>query len=405
MTNVLDTLEERGLLKDVNNLEGLREAVEEPITLYCGYDPTAPSLHIGHLVTIMMLSWFQRFGHRPIALVGAGTTMVGDPTFRQSSRPMLSWEQIEQNVQSVQAQLMHYLDFENERALLINNADWLGGLNFLDFMRDIGSRFSVNEVLHLEAYRSRLEAGGLSFLEFNYVLLQAYDFLRLHQDWSCSLQIGGSDQWGNSIMGADLIRRIEGKEAFVMTAPLIASATGAKMGKSVSGAVWLSLPPYEYYQFFRDVPDADVERFLAVFTFLDMDEVRRLGSLQGAELNHAKEVLAFEATKLRYGEEAALRAKGGSRAAFGGEGETEAIPMIEIERKRLLEGIPATVLFKEAGLAASANEVRNLIYQSGISINGVPVNDIHAMVHLDSATDGAIMLSRGKKRRMRIVLV
>jgi len=264
-------------------------------------DATARSLPTGLLVGDMMLTWFQRCGHRPIALMGRGTTLIGDPTGKTASRPILTEEQIGENVRSIRQQLAHFLDFRDGRALMLNNADWLKPLSFIGFMRDIGARFSVNEILRLEAYRARLEAGGLSFLEFSYVLVQSYDFLRLYQDHDCILQVGGSDQWGNSIAGADLIRRVTGGEAFVLVAPLISTGAGTKMGKSEKGAVWLDpllTSPYDYYQYWRNVDDSAVERSLAIFTFLPVDEIRALSGKEGVELNRAKEVLAFEATRL-----------------------------------------------------------------------------------------------------------
>lgn len=405
MEDVLDVLAERGLVNQVSDEAALRRALRQPITLYCGYDATATSLHIGHVLTLMMLAWFQRYGHRPIALAGGGTTLVGDPTFRDTSRPILSEERVERNVEAIKGQMMHFLDFADDRALLLNNAIWLTRLNFVEFMRDIGARFSVNEVLRLEAYRTRLEAGGLSFLEFSYFLMQSYDFLRLYEEWDCILQIGGSDQWGNSIMGADLIRRVTGGEAFVLTAPLISTAEGAKMGKSTGGAVSLDISPYDYYQYWRNTPDTNVEQFLAFFTFLPMEEVRALGRLEGIELNRAKEVLAFEATKILHGEQEARRAEATAHALFGGSDEGAEIPSVELERARLEAGVPVTQLFKEAGLVSSANEARNLIRQGGITVNDQPITDAHLVVDLTQVQNGDLMLSRGKKQHRRVVLV
>lgn len=404
MENVLEVLKQRGFVQQISDEADLAALLgRQPITLYAGYDATARSLHIGHLVSIMVLAWFQRYGHRPIALVGGGTTMVGDPSERTTARPILSVEQIEENVQGIRAQLAHFLDFSQDRALLLNNATWLRPLNFIEFMRDIGSRFSVNEILRLEAYRTRLEAGGLSFLEFSYVLMQSYDFLRLYQDYDCILQWGGSDQWGNSIEGADLIRRVTGGQAYVGTSPLIATAEGVKMGKTVGGAVWLDsvmTSPYEYYQYWRNVPDAMAEQALAIFTFLPMEEVRALGRAEGVELNRAKEVLAFETTRLLHGEEAARQAQEAAHALFGGAGGEGAVPTVELEAERLAEGIPVTVLFKEAGLVSSSNEARSLIAQGGLAINGAPVGDAHARITLNG---GHLLLSRGRKRHMRVV--
>jgi tyrosyl-tRNA synthetase len=410
MDNVLDTLTERGFVQQVSDEAGLRAQLERPITLYWGYDATADSLHAGSILSLMMLSWFQRSGHRPIALAGGGTTLIGDPSGRISSRPMLTPEEIEQNLAGIKPQIAHFIDFSDERALALNNADWLTKLNFVEFMRDIGSRFSLNEVLRLEAYRTRLEAGGMTFLELAYVLIQSYDFLHLYQEYNSILQVGGSDQWGNSIMGADLIRRVTGGDAFVLVTPLLETSTGAKMGKSAGGTVWLDpakTPPYEYYQYWRNIPDADVERMLAIYTFLPMDEVRRLGRAEGAELNRAKEVLAFEATKILHGEEEAGKAQAAARALFGRreDGAEDAVPTIEIERAQMEEGVPVTDLFKLAGLVGSANEARSLISQKGLSINDQPVTDPRARIDLSTVDNGHLLLSRGRKRHMRVVVV
>lgn len=406
MDNVLDILRERGFVQQASDEERLHAVLDNPITLYWGYDATADSLHAGSVLSLMMLAHFQRCGHRPIALAGGGTTLIGDPTGRNSSRPMLTEGDINRNLAGIAPQLSRFLDFSHGRALALNNADWLTQLNFVAFMRDIGTRFSVNEILRLEAYRTRLEAGGMTFLELSYVLIQSYDFLHLFQEYDSVLQVGGSDQWGNSIMGADLIRRVEGSEAFVLVTPLIETSAGLKMGKSAAGTVWLDAqktPPFEYYQWFRNIPDADVERFLALFTFLPMEEVRALASGEGAELNRAKEVLAVEATAIVHGEEAARQAQEAARALFAGDASGETVPSIEVEASRLQEGIPVTLLFKEAGLVASANEARSLIAQSGLALNGQSVSDIHARVTVADLHNGHLLLSRGRKRHMRVV--
>jgi tyrosyl-tRNA synthetase len=408
MTDVLDILIERGFVQQISDEAGLRERLKQPITLYNGYDATADSLHIGNLVSIMMLTWFQRCEHRPIALLGGGTTLVGDPSGRQTSRPMLSEDEIARRVQMFREQFGRFLDFDSGRALLLNNADWLTRLNFVEFMRDIGSRFSINEVLRLEAYSTRLAAGGMTFLELSYVLMQSYDFLHLYQNVDCILQTGGSDQWGNSIMGADLIRRVTGGEAFVLTVPLIEMSGGRKMGKSEEGAIWLSpdlFSPYDYYQFWRNTPDADVERFLALFTFLPMPEVRSLGRLHGADLNQAKEVLAFEATKLAHGEDEAIRARSAARALFAHQGDAEDVPTIQVVRGRLTTGISVTDLFREAGLVSSANEARRQAQQGGLSINGRKITDPKAVIDLNSMDDGRLLLRRGKKDYRRVILI
>jgi tyrosyl-tRNA synthetase len=403
MTDILAILRERGFVHDISDEAGLGTRLEAgPITLYCGFDATAPSLTIGHLIPIMMLAWFQRCGHRPIALMGGGTTLVGDPSGRQSSRPILTPEEIDANLVTIRAQFERFLDFSQDRALMVNNADWLTKLNFVEFMRDIGSRFSVNEVLRLEAYRTRLEAGGMTFLELSYVLMQSYDFLELFHRHNCILQVGASDQWGNCIAGADLIRRVERAETFVLVAPLLLTAEGEKMGKTMGNAVWLDASPYDFYQYWRNTDDRDVARFLATFTFLPMEEVRRLGRLQGAELNQAKEILAFESTRLLHGEAAAREAQTAARALFSGD-EPEDMPTIVIDTRRLDAGIPVTELFKESQLVQSANEARNQIKQGGLSIGGQRVTDPHAIISRGDFRDGRLRLSRGRKRHVRVV--
>jgi tyrosyl-tRNA synthetase len=408
MDNALDILQERGFIQEVSDPDRLHELLgSRPITLYWGYDATADSLHAGSVLSLMMLSWFQRCGHRPIALAGGGTTLIGDPSGRISSRPMLTEAEIDKNLRGIRPQLERFVDFSESRALALNNLDWLKPLHFIEFMRDIGARFSLNEVLRLEAYRTRLEAGGMSFLELSYVLIQSYDFLHLYRQYDSVLQVGGSDQWGNSIMGADLIRRVTGGEAFVLVTPLVETSSGAKMGKSAAGTVWLDAaktPPYDYYQWFRNIPDADVERFLALFTFLPMEEVRRLGGLHGEDLNRSKEILAFQATSIVHGEEAAREAQEAAQALFGGAGDSQNVPTAELARNQLEEGITVTDLFKQAGLVSSANEARSLINQGGLSVNGQPVTDARARISLDDLSNGHLMLSRGRKRHMRVTI-
>jgi tyrosyl-tRNA synthetase len=408
MDNVIDILEGRGFIQQMSNGEALRElTARQPITLYCGFDPTNVSFTVGNLMQVMLLAHFQRCGHRPIFLMGGGTTLIGDPTGKTSSRPILSPEEVERNVEAIKAQLTGLFDFADGRALMLNNAAWLKPLGFIEFMRDIGSRFSVNEILRLEAYRARLEAGGLSFLEFSYVLVQSFDFLHLYQNYACVLQVGGSDQWGNSVAGADLIRRVTGGDAFVLVTPLILTSEGTKMGKTEAGSVWLDpqmTTPYEYYQYWRNTDDGDVERFLALYTFLPMEEVRSLGALEGAELNRAKEELAFETTKLVHGEAEATRAREAARALFAGGGSDEGVPTTEIARERLAAGMPVTELFKEAGLVSSANEARSLIGQSGLSIDGAPVSDPRARINTDALHNGHLLLSRGRKRHVRVIV-
>ena len=323
MENVFDVLRARGFVQQVTHPDVLRQRLgSECLTFYIGYDPTARSLHIGSLLTIMAMAHMQRAGHRPLVIVGGGTAMIGDPSGRTEMRQMLSPDTIAQNVQALRAQLQRYLSFEGDNgAIIVNNADWLAELKYIDFLRDIGRHFSVNRMLTFEAYKQRLET-GLSFLEFNYQLLQAYDFLVLFQRYGCVLQIGGDDQWGNMVAGVELIRRVADGEAFVMTFPLLATASGQKMGKTAAGAIWLDAEltsPYEFYQFWINVDDRDVQRFLKYYTFLPLEEIARLGTLQGAELRQAKEVLAFEVTKLTHGEDEARKARDAAHALFEGE--------------------------------------------------------------------------------------
>ena len=409
MANVLDVLAERGFVKDISDERGLRAALETPITLYIGFDPTASSLHAGNLLSIMVLAWMQRLGHRPIALVGGGTGLVGDPTGRTTGRPMLTCEQIEDNLAGQKAQLARYLDFSEGRAMMVNNAEWLTKLNYIEFLRDIGVHFSVNQMLATETYKTKLASeAGLSFLEFNYVLLQAYDFLHLYQEFGCILQMGGSDQWANSLAGADLIRKVEGGQAYVVVTPLITTASGAKMGKSQSDSVWLDADrtsPYQFYQYWINTEDPDVERFLALYTFLPMEEVRRLGQLEGSELRKAKEVLAFEATRLTHGEEAAKEALAASHALFGGDaGSMEGVPTTQMAAGELAEGIPASQLLAQVGLASSRGEARRLIQQGGAYVNGERIETVEQMITPHNLVEGSLFLRVGKKKYHRVVV-
>jgi tyrosyl-tRNA synthetase len=405
-TNVLDALAERGFVNQVSDEAALRRVLEQPITLYCGFDATADSLHAGHLVQIMALAHFQRHGHRPIALVGGGTTLVGDPTGRTAGRPILTETEINANAERLKEQMSHYFDFADGRALMRNNADWLTKLHYIPFLRDIGRHFSVNQMLAMETYKTRLET-GLSFLEFNYLLLQSYDFLHLYREYGCVLQVGGGDQWSNCLGGMDLIRRADGGEAFVMTTPLISTASGEKMGKTAGNAVWLDpdrTSPYAYYQYWINTDDADVEKFLAFFTFLPMEEVRRLGALKGEDTRQAKEVLAFEATKLTHGEAAAREAQAASRALFSGAGALEAAPTTAIPAGDLVDGLSLADLFVRAGLAGSRNEARRLAAQGGASVDGERVTDMDRTLTMPDIPGEGLLLRAGKKRYQRIVI-
>jgi len=407
-TNVYDVLKERGFVEQVSDEAGIRAAVERPITCYIGFDPSAASFHVGHLVPIMALAHMQRHGHRPIAIMGGGTGLIGDPTDRDEMRRLLSVEQIDANVARLKVQMSRLLDFSEGRALMLNNADWLRPLNYLEFLREVGRHFSVNRMLAAEGYRRRYDSeGGLNFLEFNYQLLQAYDFLHLYREYGCLLQAGGNDQWGNILAGVDLIRRVEGAQVYAMTYPLLTTSSGAKMGKTAGGAVWLDpdlFSPYEFYQFWINVEDADVERFLALFTFLPMERVRELGRLQGADIRQAKEVLAFEVTRLVHGEQVATQARETSRQLFGRGLATDAVPTTVLDAAELQAGVPAPELFQRVGLCPSRSEARRLIQQGGAYINEVPVSSVDDLVTSAHLTDGAILLRAGKKRYHRVVV-
>jgi tyrosyl-tRNA synthetase len=408
MHNIYDILKERGFIEGVTDEDGLRNILgSQKITCYIGFDPTAASLHVGSLIPIMSLMHMQRMGHRPLALVGGGTVLIGDPSGKKEMRQILSRAEVEKNAKGIKRQLSQYLDFEEDKALLLNNADWLVPLNYIEFLRDIGKHFSVNRMLTAESYRSRLET-GLNFVEFNYMLLQAYDFLHLYREYDCVLQMGGSDQWGNIVAGADLIRRVEGGVAYGMVFPLITTASGDKMGKTAQGAVWLDpqlTSPYEYYQYWINTDDRDVERFLAFFTFLPMAEVKRYGSLTGADLREAKEVLAFEATTITHGAEEAERAREASHKAFGNaEGSLEAIATTAVDKGRLKKGIIAFELFAETGLCASKGDARRLISQGGAYVNGRRLQEGDEVITERDFSEGAAVLRAGKKRYHRVLL-
>ncbi|MBW2039099.1 MAG: tyrosine--tRNA ligase [Deltaproteobacteria bacterium] len=408
MKDIYGILKERGFIEGVTDEEGLRGLLgSREITCYIGFDPTAPSLHVGSLIPIMSLVHMQRAGHRIIALVGGGTVLIGDPSGKKEMRQILTGEEVEKNSHGLKKQLSKYLDFGEGRALLLNNAEWLTRLNYIEFLRDIGRNFSVNRMLSAESYRARLET-GLNFVEFNYMLLQAYDFLYLYREYDCLLQMGGSDQWGNIVAGVDLIRRVEGGAAYGMVFPLITTATGEKMGKTAQGAIWLDpehTSPYEYYQYWINTDDRDVERFLALFTLLSMEEVREYGRLKGADLRRAKEVLAFEATKVTHGEVDAKEAREASRGVFAGEeGSLESMPTTFLENKRLERGIAAFELFAETGLCSSKGEARRLILQGGGYVNGRRLQETDERITKEHLWEGDIILRAGKKRYHRVVL-
>ena len=404
--NIFDLFEERGFVEQVTDKDGLRAALEKPTTCYIGFDPTARSLHVGSLVPIMSLAHMQRAGHRPIAVVGGGTTLVGDPSGKTEMRRLMSRAEIDENAEGIREQLSRFLDFGEGKALMVNNADWLVDLNYIEFLRDIGRHFSVNRMLAAESYRIRLET-GLSFIEFNYMLLQAYDYWHLFKAYDCRLQMGGNDQWGNILAGADLIRRLEGEVAHALTFPLITTSAGVKMGKTHRGTVWLDpglTSPYEYYQYWINQDDRDAERFLALFTFLPMEDVRRLGSAQGEAIREAKETLAFEATALCHGREEAEKARNAARCLFGSEDAElpESVPAFSLKKADLEKGLPAFLLFETCGLSKSRAEARRLIEQGGGYVNGERLAAFDQLISTRDVRSGTILLRAGKKRYLRV---
>ena len=405
--HILDELKERGFIAQVTFEDDLYKAMEkEPMTFYLGVDPTADSLHVGHFIPILMSAHLQRAGHRPIILCGGGTAMVGDPSGKTELRQMLTPETIQSNVAAIQKQLSRFIDFGEGKAIMANNADWLLNLNYVDFLRDIGSLFSVNHMLSAECYKKRLEV-GLTFLEFNYMLMQSYDFLQLFKTHNCRLQIGGDDQWSNMLSGADLIRRKEREDAFALTCKLIMTADGKKMGKTEKGALWLDparTSPYDFYQYWRNVQDADVERFLGLLTFLPMDEVRRLGALKDTAINEAKRVLAFEITKLIHGEAEALKAQDAAQALFGGSGDMGNVPTYEVTAQSLAADNHLTSLLAECGLCASRSEARKMVQAGAVMVGEDKATDIETRVEAVQIGPDGLLLRKGKKNYCRLIL-
>jgi tyrosyl-tRNA synthetase len=402
---LLRTLKERGFLHQCTNLDALDARLAAgPAVAYNGFDLTADSLHVGHLIPIMMLRWLQRCGHRPIVLLGGGTTRIGDPSFRDTGRPLLDDAQIALNRQGIQRVFERYLTFGDgpSDAVVVDNAEWLDPLRYLDFLRDFGRHFSVNRMLAFDSVRQRLEREqNLSLLEFNYMVIQAYDFVHLARTHGCALQLGASDQWGNIVNGVELARRIDGRELFGLTAPLLTTASGAKMGKSAAGAVWLNpdrLSPYDFWQFWRNTEDADVGRFLRLFTELPLDEIERLEGLPGSEINHAKKVLANEVTALCHGRSAAEGAEETARQAFEAGQAAEGLPTIFVPRDELEKGILVTELFVRAGLAKSKGEGKRLIEGGGARVNDQTITGEFAAVSLSDAVEGVVKLSAGRRR-------
>ena len=438
MANLLDVLKERGFIEQTTHEEELKTYLEKgKATCYIGFDPTASSLHVGSLVPIMSLAHMQKHGHRPIALVGGGTGLVGDPSGKTEMRQLLTPEMVDKNAIGIKKQLSRFLDFKEDEALMANNADWLTKLEYIPFLRDIGRHFSVNRMIKAESYKMRLESEeGLNFIEFNYMLLQAYDFLELFDHYECRLQMGGSDQWGNIVAGIELVRKVRQETVFGITFPLITTSSGAKMGKTAEGAVWLDsdrTSPYDYYQYWINTDDRDVARFMALFTFLPMEEIRDVEKLSGADLNNAKVILAFEATRIAHGEEEAYKAYRAAESVFGSRvvpkeiipssaihdihanarSSTVAVgmdaviepPHSEMDINQFNEGIPAFKLYQMVGLASSGSAARRLIEQGGAYVNGQRIESYDYLLTTDDVVDLEILLRAGKKRYHKVKII
>ncbi len=399
--NVYDVLLERGFIEQCTHENELRELLgKEKVSFYIGFDATADSLTAGHFLTIMAMMHMQKAGHRPIALLGGGTTMIGDPSGKSDMRTMMTKEKIQHNAKCFYEQLSRFIDFDNDHAVIANNADWLLDLNYVEFLREIGVHFSVNKMLTADCYKQRMEK-GLTFFEFNYMLMQSYDFWKLNQLYDCRLEMGGNDQWSNIIGGVELVRRKEQKEVYGLTFKLLTTSEGIKMGKTMKGAVWLDplkTTPYEFFQYWRNIEDVKVEECLGLLTFLPMDEVRRLGALKDAEINHAKEVLAYEITKIVHGEEEAKKALEAAKAVFANGGKSEDMPTTEYSKEEFDGGRDIITLLVDTKLCATRSEARRMIEQGGISVNDTKVTDIKQVFTSDDFdSDGELIIKKGKK--------
>ena len=405
---IYEELVARGLIAQVTNEEEIRKMVNEgKAVFYIGFDPTADSLHVGHFMALCLMKRLQMAGNKPIALIGGGTGMVGDPSGRTDMRKMMTPEIIQHNCDCFKKQMSRFIDFSEGKALLVNNADWLLDLNYVELLRDVGPHFSVNRMLTAECYKQRMER-GLSFLEFNYMIMQSYDFYALFRKYGCNMQFGGDDQWSNMLGGTELIRRKLGKDAYAMTINLLLNSEGKKMGKTQSGAVWLDpnkTSPFDFYQYWRNVADADVLKCLRMLTFLPLEQIEEMDHWEGSRLNEAKEILAFELTKLVHGEEEAQRAQEGARALFAGGGNTANMPEVQLSDEDFENGaIGILRLLVKAGLASSNGEARRNVEQGGVSVDGEKITDVKAQIAKDSIGEDGIVLKRGKKKFMRIVV-
>ena len=405
---VYEELVARGLIAQVTDEKEIRELVNSgKAVFYIGFDPTADSLHVGHFMALCLMKRLQMAGNKPIALIGGGTAMVGDPSGRTDMRQMMTPETIQHNVDCFKKQMSRFIDFSDDKALMVNNADWLMDLNYVDVLRDVGAHFSVNRMLTAECYKQRMEK-GLSFLEFNYMIMQSYDFYALYKKYGCNMQFGGDDQWSNMLGGTELIRRKLGKDAYAMTINLLLNSEGKKMGKTQSGAVWLSAEktsPYDFYQYWRNVDDSDVIKCLKMLTFLSLEEIAEFEKLEGAEINKAKEVLAFELTKLVHGEEEATKAQNTARTVFAGGGKDANMPSTDLTKDELGEGIQILDLLVKCGLISSKGEGRRLITQNGISVNDAKVTDIFLEIKEDDFTNNELVIKKGKKVHHKVNLV
>ncbi len=404
---VYEELVERGLLAQVTDEKEIRELVNSgKAVFYIGFDPTADSLHVGHFMALCLMKRLQMAGNKPIALIGGGTAMIGDPSGRTDMRQMMTKEVIQHNVECFQKQMSRFIDFSDGKAMLVNNADWLLDLNYIGMLREVGSHFSVNRMLTAECYKQRMEK-GLSFLEFNYMIMQAYDFYVLYNKYGCNMQFGGDDQWSNMLAGTELIRRKQGKDAYAMTINLLLNSEGKKMGKTQSGAVWLSAEktsPYDFYQYWRNVDDSDVLKCIKMLTFLPMDEIKAMENWQGSELNKAKEILAYELTKLVHGEEEAEKAQKTAKALFSSNAEEENMPTSTLSDEDFIDGVIGILnLLTKAGLTSSNAEGRRLVTQGGISVNGEKVTDVKANITKDEIAKG-IVIKKGKKVFHKVTL-